>query len=63
MSFLWGASSGTPVCNCINDIVMNQVGNSNFPPNGHLIFFLPTYTMKNKTREIQQKMAKARDRT
>jgi hypothetical protein len=43
--------------------VMNQVGNSNFPPNGHLIFFLPTYTMKNKTREIQQKMAKARDRT
>jgi hypothetical protein len=42
---------------------MNQVGNSNFPPNGHLIFFLPTYTMKNNTREIKKKMAKARDRT
>jgi hypothetical protein len=36
-------------------IVMNQVGSSNFPPSGHLIFFfVPTYTMKNKTREIQK---------
>jgi hypothetical protein len=27
--------------------VMNQVGNSKFPPIGHLIFFfLPTYAMK-----------------
>jgi hypothetical protein len=43
--------------------VMNQVGNSNFPPSGHLIFFLPTYTMKNKTREIQKKWPRARDRT
>jgi hypothetical protein len=37
------------------DTVMNQVGNSNFPPSGHCIFFfVPTYTMKNKTREIQK---------
>jgi hypothetical protein len=37
------------------NLVMNQVGNSNFPPSGHLIFFfVPTYTMKNKTREIQK---------
>jgi hypothetical protein len=28
--------------------VMNQVGNSKFPPSGHLIFFLPTYAMKIK---------------
>jgi hypothetical protein len=27
--------------------VMNQVGNSNFPPSVHLIFFFyPTYAMK-----------------
>jgi hypothetical protein len=45
------------------DIVMNQVGNSKFPPIGHLIFFLPTYTMKNKTREIQKNWPRARDRT
>jgi hypothetical protein len=39
---------------------MNQVGNSKFPPIGHLIFFfLPTYTMQNKTREIQKKLAKS----
>jgi hypothetical protein len=44
--------------------VMNQVGNSKFPPIGHLIFFfLPTYTMKNKTREIQKNWPRARDRT
>jgi hypothetical protein len=31
----------------LNGIVMNQVGNSNFPPSVHLIFFfLPTYAMK-----------------
>jgi hypothetical protein len=33
---------------------MNQVGNSNFPPSVHLLFFLPTYAMKNNTREIQK---------
>jgi hypothetical protein len=42
--------------------VMNQVGNSKIPPSGHLIFFLPTYAMKKKTREIQ-KWPRARDRT
>jgi hypothetical protein len=35
------------------DIVMNQVGNSNFPPNGDLIFFSNIHN-ENKTREIQK---------
>jgi hypothetical protein len=42
--------------------VMNQVGNSKFPPNGHLIFFPTNIRNENKTREIQ-KWPRARDRT
>jgi hypothetical protein len=44
------------------DIVMNQVGNSKFPPRGHLIFFSTNIRNENKTREIQ-KWPRARDRT
>jgi hypothetical protein len=44
-------------------IVMNQVGNSKFPPSGHLIFVCFTNIRnENKTREIQ-KWPRARDRT
>jgi hypothetical protein len=43
-------------------LVMNQVGNSKFPPSGHLIFFLINIRNENKTREIQ-KWPRARDRT
>jgi hypothetical protein len=44
-------------------IVMNQVGNSNFPPSVHLIFFFFTNIRnENNTREIQ-KWPRARDRT
>jgi hypothetical protein len=43
--------------------VMNQVGNSKFPPIGHLIFFFFTNIRnENNTREIQ-KWPRARDRT
>jgi hypothetical protein len=42
--------------------VMNQVGNSNFPPIGHLIFFFTNIRNENNTREIQ-KWPRARDRT
>jgi hypothetical protein len=42
--------------------VMNQVGNSKFPPSGHLIFFSTNIRNENKTREIQ-KWPRARDRT
>jgi hypothetical protein len=41
---------------------MNQVGNSKFPPSGHLIFFSTNIRNENKTREIQ-KWPRARDRT
>jgi hypothetical protein len=42
---------------------MNQVGNSKFPPSGHLIFVCFTNIRnENKTREIQ-KWPRARDRT
>jgi hypothetical protein len=40
---------------------MNQVGNSKFPPSGHLIFFSTNIRNDNKTREIQ-KWPRARDR-
>jgi hypothetical protein len=40
---------------------MNQVGNSKFPPSGHLIFFSTNIRNENKTREIQ-KWPRARDR-
>jgi 1,4-dihydroxy-2-naphthoate octaprenyltransferase len=42
--------------------VMNQVGNSNFPPSVHLIFFSTNIRNENNTREIQ-KWPRARDRT
>jgi hypothetical protein len=41
---------------------MNQVGNSKFPPSGHLIFFSTNIRNENKNREIQ-KWPRARDRT
>jgi hypothetical protein len=41
---------------------MNQVGNSKFPPSGHLIFFSTNIRNENKTREIQ-KWPRTRDRT
>jgi hypothetical protein len=44
------------------NVVMNQVGNSNFPPNVHLIFFSTNIRNENNTREIQ-KWPRARDRT
>jgi hypothetical protein len=44
------------------NIVMNQVGNSNFPPSVHLIFFSTNIRNENNTREIQ-KWPRARDRT
>jgi hypothetical protein len=43
-------------------IVMNQVGNSNFPPSVLLIFFSTNIRNENNTREIQ-KWPRARDRT
>jgi hypothetical protein len=46
----------------INHSVMNQVGNSNFPPSVHLIFFSTNIRNENNTREIQ-KWPRARDRT
>jgi hypothetical protein len=45
-----------------NHFVMNQVGNSKFPPSDHLIFFSTNIRNENKTREIQ-KWPRARDRT
>jgi hypothetical protein len=42
--------------------VMNHVGNSNFPPSVHLIFFSTNICNENNTREIQ-KWPRARDRT
>jgi hypothetical protein len=41
---------------------MNQVGNSKFPPIGHLIFFSTNIRNENNTLEIQ-KWPRARDRT
>jgi hypothetical protein len=41
---------------------MNQVGNSNFPPSVHLIFFSTNIRNEINTREIQ-KWPRARDRT
>jgi hypothetical protein len=43
-------------------VVMNQVGNSNFPPSVHPIFFSTNIRNENNTREIQ-KWPRARDRT
>jgi hypothetical protein len=42
-------------------IVMNQVGNANFPPSVHLIFFSTNIRNENNTCEIQ-KWPRARDR-
>jgi hypothetical protein len=42
--------------------VMNQMGNSNFPPSVHLIFFSTNIRNENNTREIQ-KWPRTRDRT
>jgi hypothetical protein len=39
------------------------VGNLKFPPSGHLILVSTNIRNKNKTREIQKKWPRARDRT
>jgi hypothetical protein len=47
----------------LHAVVINQVGNSKFPPSGHLIFvYFTNISNENKTREIQ-KWPRARDRT
>jgi hypothetical protein len=49
-------------CAFLKRSVMNQVGNSNFPPSVHPIFFSTNIRNENNTREIQ-KWPRARDRT
>jgi hypothetical protein len=50
---LWAAINGIQKwVEIIVNVVMNQVGNSKFPPSGHLIFFFTNIRNENKTREI-----------